>query len=231
MVENLVNQTQIQVLVIEDEEEIRELIALLLVRQGYSVTKASTAVEALEIIKKNKFHLTILDWMMPEMSGLEFLHKINKENPILMVTAKAEPQNIVQGLEAGADDYITKPFEPSVFTARVRALLRRKATVEINVNSILQMGALKINLSTYEVHCGTDSLHLTPSEFKILLELCNHQGRVLTRDFLVKIVQGEGVTVTGRTIDTHVFGLRKKMGACVDTIETIRGVGYRVRTE
>ena len=237
MVENLVEPKSAQVLVVEDELEIRELISLLLLRQGHRVEQCSSAIEAWEKLKDHTYDLIVLDWMLPQMSGLDLLKAFGAEKgqrpPVLMVTAKAEPNDIVQGLDAGADDYVTKPFEPSVFSARVKALLRR-ARLENSPqppSDILQIGQLKINLASYEVHCGSELLHLTPSEFKIMSEMGKSLGRVMTRDYLVKVVQGDGISVTGRTIDTHVFGLRKKMGPCADCIETIRGVGYRLRSE
>lgn len=226
-----------EVLVIEDEAEIRELISLLLLRQGHRVRQCGSAIDAIGEMKKTNYDLMILDWMLPQMSGLDFLKSFEGQTdnrpPVLMVTAKAEPVDIVAGLEAGADDYITKPFEPAVFAARVRALLRRaQAKKEGQTNSeVLEFGGIRINTSTYEVFMGKDPLHLTPSEFKILTEMGQNQGRVLTREYLISVVQGDGITVTGRTIDTHVFGLRKKMGSYADVIETIRGVGYRVRSE
>jgi two-component system phosphate regulon response regulator PhoB len=226
-----------QVLVVEDEAEIRELISLLLMRQGHTVQECATATEALEWIDKAKYDLVVLDWMMPGMSGLEFLRSarnkpLMKQSPILMVTAKSEPMDIVQGLDAGADDYMTKPFEPAVFAARVKALLRRAMVQEDPTESdSLTVGDLYIHLSTYEVRCGSETVHLTPSEFKILTAMMQNRGKVMTRDALVTIVQGEGISVTGRTVDTHVFGLRKKLNQCSEVIETIRGVGYRVRAE
>lgn len=234
MVENIPRETSAQVLVVEDEAEIRELIALLLLRQGHRVQQCSNAFEASEVLKKNQCDLVVLDWMLPKMSGVDFLKSFQKETsnqsrpPVLMVTAKAEPQDIVAGLEAGADDYITKPFEPSVFQARVKALLRRVYTDKTS-KEVIQIGKLMINLQAYEVSCSGQTLHLTSSEFKILAAMAVNQGRVLTRDRLIEVAQGEGVSVTGRTIDTHVFGLRKKMGECSDCIETIRGIGYRVK--
>lgn len=225
-----------QILVVEDEAEIRELISLLLLRQGHQVSQCTTAIEALEKLKKNTFDLMVLDWMLPYMSGIDLLKSMppsrQDKMPVLMVTAKAEPQDIVEGLEAGADDYVTKPFEPSIFTARVRALLRRQPQREaLEQSEIITIGDLSINLASYDVKYRNEMLHLTPSEFKLLSTLALNRGRVLTRDHLVEVVQGEGISVTGRTIDTHVFGLRKKLGDHSDWIETIRGVGYRVRAE
>jgi two-component system phosphate regulon response regulator PhoB len=225
-----------QVLIVEDEAEIRELISVLLLRQGHRVQQCGTAIEAMESLNKNDYDLMVLDWMLPAMSGLDLLkvmHSKPKFPSVLMVTAKAEPQDIIMGLEAGADDYITKPFEPNVFIARIRALLRRarqRAAPDVVRSDILKFGNLVVNLATYDVRCGEETLHLTPSEFKILATMGANQGRVLTRDQLIEVVQGEGISVTGRTVDTHVFGLRKKLGECSELIETIRGVGYRIRS-
>lgn len=222
-----------QVLVVEDEAEIRELISLLLLRQGHRVQQCGSAVEAIEKLQKNQFDLMVLDWMLPHMSGLDLLKNLSRgPMPVLMVTAKSEPRDIVAGLEAGADDYITKPFEPSIFMARIKALLRRlnaKSSAESLPRDLLRIGDLTINTASYEVTSKGEMIHLTPSEFKILTTMAQNQGRVLTRDQLIEVAQGEGVSVTGRTIDTHVFGLRKKLGEWGDWIETIRGVGYRIR--
>ncbi|PIS10417.1 MAG: DNA-binding response regulator [Bdellovibrio sp. CG10_big_fil_rev_8_21_14_0_10_47_8] len=220
---------------VEDESEIRELISLLLLRQGHRVQQCSTAMEALDSLKKNHYDLMVLDWMLPHMSGLDLLRNLSQGDaekvPVLMVTAKAEPDDIVRGLEMGADDYITKPFEPSIFSARVKALLRRAQSQgkSSEHGDVIQLGDLTINLASYEIRMKGELVHLTPSEFKIMATLAQHRGRVLTRDQLIEIVQGEGISVTGRTIDTHVFGLRKKLEQSADWIETIRGVGYRVK--
>lgn len=228
-------ESSAQVLVVEDEAEIRELISLLLLRQGHRVQQCATAIEAMETLKKNQYDLMVLDWMLPHMSGLDLLKNLpqnpSQKMPVLMVTAKAEPQDIVQGLEAGADDYITKPFEPAVFSARIKALLRRLTSQPSTQNEgdLIRIGDLTVNLASYEVTLNGSQVHLTPSEFKILSSLAVNRGRVLTRDQLIEIVQGEGISVTGRTVDTHVFGLRKKLGASGEWIETIRGVGYRVK--
>lgn len=239
---NLETKKSAQILVVEDEPEIRELISLLLLRQGHRVQQCGSAMEASESLKKNQYDLVVLDWMLPQMSGIDLLRESagTGRPPVLMVTAKSEPSDIVQGLEAGADDYITKPFESNIFAARVKALLRRSPhfmgaavapAAKANSSDVVVMGNLSMNLASYEVKCGNEPLHLTPSEFKILSTMGLNQGRVLTRDQLIEVVQGEGISVTGRTIDTHVFGLRKKMGDCSELIETIRGIGYRVKAE
>ncbi len=223
------------ILVVEDEKEIRELMALHLLRQGYRVTECASAVDAMQEVKKTNFRLVVLDWMLPGMSGIDFLQNIRNENlkmNVLMVTAKTEPEDIVRGLEQGADDYLTKPFEPTVLLARVRALLRRSEVTAPDQNKEQwEVAGLKMDMKTYEVSLNDEPLHLTPSEFKLLATMVQNQGRVLTRDHLIENIQGEGINVIGRTIDTHVFGLRKKLGTWSDKVETIRGVGYRVRTE
>lgn len=224
-----------QILVVEDETEIRELMALHLLRQGYRVHECASAEQAAEVLKSVTPTLLILDWMLPGLSGVDLLEHVRRKNlnsSVLMVTAKSEPADIVMGLESGADDYLTKPFEPAVLLARVKALLRRTqldSAREVSV-AVLELGVLKIDLSSYEVFVENEMVHLTPSEFKLLATLVKNRGKVMTRDRLIDEIQGEGINVVGRTIDTHVFGLRKKLGRW-DGIETIRGIGYRVRTE
>lgn len=235
MGESLADQS-IQVLVVEDEQEIRELMALHLLRQGYRVQECASAEQALqELDRQNSIDLFVLDWMLPGMSGVELLAAIKARNPqapVLMVTALAEPQNIVGALEKGADDYVTKPFNPSVFIARVKALLRRSANIATQADPTeVQIAGLRMNFKTYEISYNAEPLHLTPSEFKLLGALVLNQGCVLTREQLIENIQGEGINVVGRTIDTHVFGLRKKLGEWGDNIETIRGVGYRVKVD
>lgn len=223
------------ILVVEDEIEIRELIALHLLRQGFKVTECENVSDAIEQLEKKKFDLILLDWMLPGLSGVDLLGYLKDkeiESRVLMVTAKTDPADIVLGLESGADDYLTKPFDPIVLLARVKAVLRRVRKKEsVEAQDEMQIGPLFINFQTYEVTLQNEKLHLTPSEFKLLGIMVQNQGRVLTRDQLIENIQGEGVNVIGRTIDTHVFGLRKKLGIWGDRIETIRGVGYRVKTE
>ncbi|MDG0817982.1 response regulator transcription factor [Bdellovibrio svalbardensis] len=227
----------VHVLVVEDEQEIRELMALHLLRQGFRVTECTSAEEALNEMAKNNFQLFVLDWMLPGLSGVDIVEKIkaiNRKSPVLMVTAKTEPQDIVMGLEKGADDFLSKPFNPAVFIARVKALVRRAevglATAGKPDDEVLVAG-LRVNFKSYDISYNNEALHLTPSEFKLLGALVQNLGVVLTREQLIENIQGEGINVVGRTIDTHVFGLRKKLGEWGDRIETIRGVGYRVKMD
>lgn len=227
-----------KVLIIEDESDIRELMSLHLKRQGYEVSSCGEGEEAQKRILSESFDLLLVDWMLPRLSGpklIEWLRADGKTTPVLMVTAKSEPTDIVAGLEAGADDYITKPFELDVFLARVKALMRRAQSLKLKKadesanHSKLIFSDLEIDLSAYRVIRGKTELSLTPSEFKLLVALAQNQGKVLTREQLIDLVQGEDVIVVDRAVDTHVFGLRKKMGKSGDWIETVRGVGYRLK--
>lgn len=233
---DMVARVEHNVLIVEDEKEIRELMALHLLRQGYKVTECGSPFEATTALENKNFDLIVLDWMLPGLSGVEFIEIIKSKKSdakILMVTAKTEPQDIVFGLDKGADDYLTKPFDPNIFIARVRALLRRSAALSSSPQDEeeIVIGTMTINFKTYEVVVADEKLHLTPSEFKLLALMVQNHGRVLTREKLIENIQGEGINVVGRTVDTHVFGLRKKLGAWSDHIETIRGVGYRVKLE
>lgn len=240
-----------KILVIEDEEDVRELIELHLKRDGLTPEAFEDAEKGLGALKGGTFQLAIVDWMLPGMSGLDLLSWLQREGikiPVIMVTARADATDIIRGLEAGADDYVTKPFEIPVLLARVRALLRRSergaqiskegagALASKKNPAILQVGRLTLDTQTYEVKGeesdGTVSkINLTPSEFKLLKSLMMSAGRVLSRDQLIELVQGEGVSVIDRAIDTHIFGLRKKLGTYADFVETIRGVGYRMRMD
>jgi two-component system phosphate regulon response regulator PhoB len=229
-----------KVLVVEDETDIRELIELHLGRERYEVDAVADGEEALKRLASESYDLLILDWMLPALSGLEITRNVRSRKtghrvPILMVTARMEPTDIVLGLEAGADDYVTKPFEIPVLMARVRALLRRsqieKGTQPAAPTEWIEVGGLKLDPQSYQVTCQGQPVQLTLSEFKLLLSLAQNKGRVLTRDRLIDLIQGEGVTVVDRAIDTHVFGLRKKLGACSEVVETVRGVGYRIKSE
>ncbi len=220
---------KIKILVVEDEKDVKDLILLHLKREGHETDYAENGEDALRLIQKNTYDLVVLDWMLPGLSGLEICKKINHKLPILMITARADTTDIVLGLEMGADDYLTKPFEIPVFLARIRALLRRAQLNPMELESEkLKLGELLVDLGAHRVTGNGEEIQLTPSEFKLLGALIKNQGKVLSRDKLIELVQGQGVAVIDRAIDTHVFGLRKKLGNYGNMIETIRGVGYRV---
>ncbi|MEO5971108.1 MAG: response regulator transcription factor [Bdellovibrionia bacterium] len=223
-----------RILVVEDEKDVKDLMMLHLKREGYEAFGVEHGEEALILLNKETYDLVVLDWMLPEVSGLEICKKLQQRFPVLMVTARADASDIVLGLEMGADDYITKPFEISVFLARVRALLRRGQRLQESQNEnpdLLTAGGIALDFKSHRATCNEIEMSLTPSEFKLLTALIQNRGRVLSRDKLMQLVQGEGVSVVDRAIDTHIFGLRKKLGSCADMVETIRGVGYRVEIQ
>jgi len=235
--EVLKRMSNFKCLIVEDEVPIRELLALILVREGYQVQTVGSSDLAMELLSQNHFDLMVVDWMLPVISGVDLIKKMRSQGsrvPILMVTAKVQPEDIVTGLEAGADDYITKPFDANILKARVLALLRRSQLNQSQIGSELtkteyQLGEIRVDTAAHEVYSKGQQVHLTPSEYKILVEMLQNVGRVLTREFFMSKVQGEDIIVTGRTIDTHVFALRKKLGDQAEHIETIRGVGYRIK--
>jgi two-component system phosphate regulon response regulator PhoB len=223
-----------KILVIEDEKDVRDLIIMQLEWEGHEPVAASSGEEAFKVIKNDKVDVIIADWMLPGISGLEICKKIRAskgdlaKTPILMLTARAETADIIRGLDAGADDYITKPFEIPVLMARVKALLRRSKMETKEQQTLIQHGSIALNTETYIATVNEIKLELTRYEFKLLHALLINAGRVLSRERLIQHVQGDGVAVTDRTIDTLVFGIRKKLGEEADTIETIRGIGYRI---
>jgi two-component system phosphate regulon response regulator PhoB len=230
-----------KVLLVEDEADVRDLMLLHLKRENVEVTAVDNGEEALRLLQSGvRFDLVVLDWMLPGLSGLEICKRIRLQGavagsvtghlPVLMVTARADTADIVIGLEMGADDYITKPFDIPVFLARTRALIRRSQQMAQGpAPQRFLVGGLMLDIESHRVECNGEELVLTPSEFKLLAALMGNQGRVLSRERLIDLVQGQGVAVVDRAIDTHVFGLRKKLGTCSEVVETIRGVGYRVR--
>jgi DNA-binding response OmpR family regulator len=168
--------------------------------------------------------------MLPKMSGLDVCKRVRTElrlnTPVMILTARADTMDKVLGLEIGADDYLTKPFEVREFVARVRALLRR-ATPENS--DLFKAGPFELNESSKKIFLDKKEIQLTPNEFKLLSTLIKKPGTTFDRGDLIKLIQGPGVAVVDRTIDTTVLGLRKKLGAAADRVETVRGFGYRLR--
>lgn len=224
------------ILVIEDEQDIRDLISFQLKSEGHEVIACDSVDKAISIVERTEqIDLFIIDWMLPGvMSGLEFTKKLRSqkkftETPVIMVTALTQPDNIVAALDAGADDYITKPFDLNVLQARVRVQLRSMEKVEKTDDDTIDFGELKIELNKCKVTVEKEEVQLTSTEYKILSMLAQKPGHVFTREQFINNIQGENIFVTGRTIDTHIAGLRKKIGSAANMIETIRGIGYRFK--
>jgi two-component system phosphate regulon response regulator PhoB len=222
-------------IVVEDEAAIAQLLKINLQQLGFEVDTRGDAESALALLKSSNYDLCLLDWMLPGMQGVDFLKKIKpiyKNLKVMMVTAKADADSIVMGFDSGADEYLAKPFDAKVLAARVRHLMRRlqseQAPAKSEISDTFVYDELSVNFSKHIVLHQNREIHLTPSEFKLMEALIKAQGVVLTREQLIDLIQGEDVSVTGRTIDTHVFALRKKIGQWSKYIETIRGVGYRI---
>jgi two-component system, OmpR family, alkaline phosphatase synthesis response regulator PhoP len=223
-----------RILVVEDEEDIQELVRYNLIKDGYRVDTASSGEEALQLINQAPPNLIVLDLMLPGITGLE-VTKTLKNNPrtlsipIVMLTARSEESDIIIGLELGAEDYVTKPFSPRVLLARVRACLRRKVKEVPADQAILRLGDLIIDPVKHLIAVKGAAVELTATEFRVLHFLARKPGWVFTRQQIVDAVKGEDYAVTERSVDVQMVGLRRKLGACAEYIETIRGVGYRFR--
>jgi DNA-binding response OmpR family regulator len=224
------------ILVVEDEQDIRDLISFQLKSEGHKVSAVESADKAISIIERGEaIDLFLIDWMLPgSMNGLDFTKKLRsqakyKDLPVIMLTALTQAENIIAGLDAGADDYITKPFDLNVLQARVRVQLRASSQEKKETTDLLDFGPLKIETTKCRVYIESEEITLTSTEFKILLLLAQKPGHVFTREQFINSIQGENIFVTGRTIDTHIAGLRKKMGETANMIETIRGIGYRFK--
>ncbi|MBA3599191.1 MAG: phosphate regulon transcriptional regulator PhoB [Methylibium sp.] len=222
-----------RVLVVEDEAAIAELISLNLRHAGYEVRVAATADEAQAEIDRVLPDLVILDWMLPGQSGLAMAKRWRaesrtKELPVIMLTARADEGDKVAGLDAGADDYLTKPFSTHELMARIRAVLRRKAPEALD--SAVEVGSLRLDPSTRRVGRGDLEVKIGPTEFRLLHFFMTHPERVHSRAQLLDRVWGDHVFIEERTVDVHVKRLREALApvACSAMIETVRGAGYRL---
>jgi two-component system phosphate regulon response regulator PhoB len=223
-----------RILVVDDERDILELLDYNLSKEGYKVTGVTTGEEALEAAREKTPDLIVLDLMLPGLDGLEVARELKADPdtrsvPIVMLTAKGEEADIVAGLELGADDYVTKPFSPRVLLARIRAIFRRQAQEVPDKDSVIEHADLRIHPGRHEVSVKGEPVSLTYTEFRILHFLARRPGWVFTRYQIVDGSQGGDAVVTMRSVDVHMVSLRRKLGPCADYIETVRGVGYRLK--
>jgi two-component system phosphate regulon response regulator PhoB len=219
------------ILLVDDEKNIRELLDYNLKKEGYNTFKAATGEHALEIAGAEKIDLVILDLMLPGIDGLEVCKILKNEDEtssiaIIMLTAKEEESDVIVGLELGADDYITKPFSPKVLLARIKAVLRRKAEKQ-DKKQFIKIDELVINSDKHIVSFAGKPIELTKIEFNILRILAANPGRVFTRDQLLDRAWGENTYIVDRAVDVHIRRLRSKLGGAAKLIATIRGVGYK----
>src|SRR6187401_3368020 len=218
------------VLVVEDESSIASFVSLYLKNAGYSVRTAANGTEALTQAAKGDLTLIVLDLMLPDIDGIEVCRRIRKSSdvPILMLTARDEDVDKIIGLEVGADDYLTKPFNPRELVARVKSILRRSTPDRKDVASaVIRHGDLCVDAGRREAKVGDEEIKLAPKEFDLLWELLDHRGLVLTRDQLLERVWGYTFAGDTRTVDVHVRQLRRKLGDA-SPIVTVWGVGYKV---
>ena len=218
------------VLVVEDEASISSFISLYLKNSGYDVRSAGTGAEAIQQLQAGQVSLILLDLMLPDVDGIDLARRLRQkwDIPILMLTARDEDVDKIIGLEVGADDYMTKPFNPRELVARVKAILRRAAPERRErEEKVMRHGDLVIDAGRREVRVGENEVQLAPKEFDLLWELLDHKGLVLTRDQLLERVWGYTFAGDTRTVDVHVRQLRRKLGEA-SPIVTVWGVGYKV---
>ncbi len=220
-----------RILLVEDEADLADLVSYNLRRAGFEVDVASDGAAALRAIAEGRPDLLLLDIMLPHVSGIQIARQVrtNPKNatlPIIMLTAKAEDQDQIAGLQVGADDYITKPFSIPVLVARVEAIMRRAKGPVREADETIGFAGVQADLATHQVRVDDEPVKLTLTEFRLLVALIRGRGKVLSREDLMYTAMGPDVVVTSRTIDVHMAAIRKKLGAAGGCIRTIRGVGY-----
>jgi DNA-binding response OmpR family regulator len=222
---------QMHILLVEDDAVIREATQLSLERDGFTVTVAEDGITGLEKFRAQAPDVALLDLMLPGMNGVSLCRQIREESPtpVIMMSARADPIDVVLGLEAGADDYVTKPFDSTVLVARIRAVVRRMGRAEaVHGEQPLRFGDLEVQRNGLEVRVGGQPVELTPTELRLLLCFVDSPGNVLTRDVLLEQVWDYQWGGDSRVVDVHVQRLRAKVGQ--DRIETVRGFGYKLKT-
>ena len=222
-----------RVLVVDDEPDIIALVLYHLAKAGYRVSSATSGSEALQMAKRERPSLIVLDLMLPGLSGFDVLSQLRADErtegvAVLMLTARKDEPDRIRGLELGADDYLTKPFSPHELVLRVGAILRRVASAD-EPGDLLRMGSLTINRTAHLVTVDGHEIDLTPTEFKLLLILAERKGRVQSRAHLLETVWDAAPDIQTRTVDMHVQRLRTKLHSAGDLIETVRGFGYRLK--
>jgi len=219
----------VNVLVVDDDDHIRELISIFLSGEGYSVIEAENGEKALTLLESNQIQIAVVDVMMPEVDGYEFTKELKRfyDIPVLMVTAKGESQDKLKGFDLGVDDYVVKPFDPLELVARVKVLLRR---YQLLVDKNLHVGNLIINQIKYEIAVDQHSIMLPLKEFELLFKLASQGGRIFTRNDLIEQIWGLDYEGDERTVDVHIKRVRERLREINATVEivTVRGLGYKL---
>jgi two-component system phosphate regulon response regulator PhoB len=225
------------ILVIEDDPDIRELLGFSLAREGWSLVMAESGEAGLSALAGLKADCVVLDVMLPGMDGLDVLRALKTDPargriPVIITSAKGEESDVVLGLELGAEDYVVKPFSPRVLAARIRAALRRTAEPgqgAARTSGSLSSGGISLDPERHELRVNGAQVELSPTEFAIIEFLLRSPGRVYSRGQILDAVKGRDYPVTDRAVDVQILSLRRKLGDCGEDIETVRGVGYRLR--
>jgi two-component system phosphate regulon response regulator PhoB len=225
-----------RVLVVDDEPDITALVAYHLAKAGYRVSTATSGSEALHAAEDAVPDLVVLDLMLPGKSGYEVLHELRRRPEtaavgVILLTARREEADRIEGMERGADDYVVKPFSPQELVLRVGAVLRRLRAPSVDAGAQVRIGPLTIDRGAHAVSVDGEQVSLTATEYRLLLTLVERRGRVQSRSHLLETVWNAHPGVQTRTVDMHVKRLRQKLGAMADQIETVRGFGYRFRAE
>ena len=225
--------TSERILVVDDEPDIVALVAYHLAKAGYRVATAANGHDALAVARRERPALLVLDLMLPGMSGFDVLTELRadaatRDVAVLLLTARKEEPDRIQGLSLGADDYLTKPFSPQELVLRVGAILRRVGA-SLAPSDVLTVGAIDIDRGAHKVSVAGEEVDLTPTEFKLLLTLAERRGRVQARAHLLETVWEAAPDIQTRTVDMHIQRLRTKLGPAGDLVETVRGFGYRLK--
>jgi DNA-binding response OmpR family regulator len=225
-----------RILCVEDDLNLQKSISFILWKEGYEVTCAQTGEEAVELARRERPDLVLLDLLLPGIDGFK-VSSVLKKDPatsdvlIIMVSARKGVEDIVRGLKSYADDYVTKPFDPRVLLARIQSVLRRRLEPESDQKTTLEIDGLVINRGAYEVFAGGRKIALTRTEFEILALLAGKPNQVFTRSKIIDSVREDGYPITERVVDYHITGLRKKLGGSGRYVHTVRGVGYKFNAE
>lgn len=228
--------SKVNILVVEDEDAIRDMLIMILQQAGFITTEATNVSDAQSALHKNLPDLILLDWMLPNVSGVEWMRRLKKEAqyqelPVILLTARGEEEDKVKGLEVGADDYITKPFSPKELTARIRAVLRRSG--KIPASDTITVADLQLDIAQHRFSIGQHTVEISPTEFRMLQFFMTHQEKVFNRSQLLDQIWGRSVFIEERTVDVHIRRLRKILDEYQrgDLLHTVRGFGYKFSTE
>jgi two-component system alkaline phosphatase synthesis response regulator PhoP len=224
------------ILIVEDEADLAEVVAYNLEREGYTILRAASGEDGLKLAVNKQPALILLDLMLPGMGGLDVCRLLKSDEktrriPVIMMTARSEDVDVVTGLELGADDYVTKPFSPRVLTARVRTALRRRKVQDEEKETIIEAGDLRLDVTRHQANVVGQRIDLTATEFELLVVLARRPGWVFSRSQLIDSLRDGQHVITDRAIDVQIANIRKKLGVVGGLVETVRGVGYRMKGE